>query len=138
MCIDYITKTKLWWKLFKGLQSQYKIIKFFMLMGWDNVSELQPQWAHPPDGARVWTAMVEWHREKQMNSWEKPVPVPLCPPHIPHGLTGREPGPLWWEASLSHGMAYIIKLVIFMSHYRPLYKGRASQHNKMTLTLQNL
>jgi hypothetical protein len=29
----------------------------------------------------------------------KPVPVPLCPPQIPHDLTGREPGPPRWEAS---------------------------------------
>jgi hypothetical protein len=30
---------------------------------------------------------------------EKPVPVPLCPPQIPHGLTpGIEPGPPRWEA----------------------------------------
>jgi hypothetical protein len=29
----------------------------------------------------------------------KPAPVPLCPPRIPHDLTGREPGPLRWEAS---------------------------------------
>jgi hypothetical protein len=25
-------------------------------------------------------------------------PVPLCPPQIPHDLTGCEPGPLRWEA----------------------------------------
>jgi hypothetical protein len=29
----------------------------------------------------------------------KPAPVPLCPPQIPHGLSGREPGPPRWEAS---------------------------------------
>jgi hypothetical protein len=29
----------------------------------------------------------------------KPAPVPLCRPQIPHDLTGREPGPPWWEAS---------------------------------------
>jgi hypothetical protein len=29
----------------------------------------------------------------------KPTPVPLCHPQIPHGLTGREPGPPRWEAS---------------------------------------
>jgi hypothetical protein len=28
----------------------------------------------------------------------KPVPVPLCPPQIPHDLTEREPGPPRWEA----------------------------------------
>jgi hypothetical protein len=37
----------------------------------------------------VWKATVEWYsdRGKPMNSEEKPVPVPLCPPQIPHGLT---------------------------------------------------
>jgi hypothetical protein len=29
----------------------------------------------------------------------KPAPVPLCPPQIPHDLTGSEPGPPRWEAS---------------------------------------
>jgi hypothetical protein len=30
---------------------------------------------------------------------EKPAPVPLCPPRIPHDLNGREPGPLLWETT---------------------------------------
>jgi hypothetical protein len=29
----------------------------------------------------------------------KRAPVPLCPPQIPHDLTGREPGQPRWEAS---------------------------------------
>jgi hypothetical protein len=29
----------------------------------------------------------------------KPVPVPLCPPQIPHDLIRCEPGPPRWEAS---------------------------------------
>jgi hypothetical protein len=29
----------------------------------------------------------------------KPAPVPLCPPQIPHDLTGCKPRPLLWEAS---------------------------------------
>jgi hypothetical protein len=29
----------------------------------------------------------------------KPAPVPLCPPQIPHDLTGCEPGPSELEAS---------------------------------------
>jgi hypothetical protein len=29
----------------------------------------------------------------------KPAPVPLRLPHIPHDLTGREPGPPLWESS---------------------------------------
>jgi hypothetical protein len=31
---------------------------------------------------------VEWYWQgKTEGLWEKPVPVPLCPPQIPHGLT---------------------------------------------------
>jgi hypothetical protein len=33
------------------------------------------------------------------NTLRKPAPVPLCPPQISHGLTGREPGRPLWEAS---------------------------------------
>jgi hypothetical protein len=36
----------------------------------------------------VWRATVEWYwQEKTEELGEKPVPVPLCPPQIPHGLT---------------------------------------------------
>jgi hypothetical protein len=31
------------------------------------------------------------------NTRRKPAPVPLCPPHTPHALHGREPGPPRWE-----------------------------------------
>jgi hypothetical protein len=33
------------------------------------------------------------------STWRKPAPAPLCPPQIPHDLTGSEPGPSRWEAS---------------------------------------
>jgi hypothetical protein len=29
----------------------------------------------------------------------KPAPVPLCPPQIPHDLSGREPSSPQWEPS---------------------------------------
>jgi hypothetical protein len=36
----------------------------------------------------VWRATVEWYWQvKTEELGEKPVPVPLCPPQIPHGLT---------------------------------------------------
>jgi hypothetical protein len=36
----------------------------------------------------VWRATVEWHWQgKPEELGEKPVPVPLCPPQISHGLT---------------------------------------------------
>jgi hypothetical protein len=31
-------------------------------------------------------------RGKLKNSWDKPVPMPLCPPQIPHGLTQAQTG----------------------------------------------
>jgi hypothetical protein len=33
------------------------------------------------------------------STWSRPAPVPLCPPQIPHDLTGRESGPPRWEAN---------------------------------------
>jgi len=36
----------------------------------------------------AWRATVEWYWQgKTEELGEKPVPVPLCPPQIPHGLT---------------------------------------------------
>jgi hypothetical protein len=48
----------------------------------------------------VWRATVEWYidRGKPKNSEKKPVPVPLCPPQIPHGLTL-----VWTQASAVRG-----------------------------------
>jgi hypothetical protein len=43
---------------------------------------------HPPDDTWAWRATAEWYwwgKTKEVR--EKPVPVPLCPPQIPHGLT---------------------------------------------------
>jgi hypothetical protein len=60
----------------------------FMSICWDYVCELRP----------VHLFISSWYismgprrndtdRGKPKNSWEKRVPLPLCPPHIPHGLT---------------------------------------------------
>jgi hypothetical protein len=41
-----------------------------------------------PDDVWVWRATVEWYWQgKTKGLLENPVPVPLCPPQIPHGLT---------------------------------------------------
>jgi hypothetical protein len=40
-----------------------------------------------PQMIRVWRAMVEWYWQGKTELGEKPVPVPLYPPQIPHGLT---------------------------------------------------
>jgi hypothetical protein len=63
----------------------------FITMGWDDISELRPpagllfipQMIYVYDGPR-------WHeidRGKNEELGEKPVPVPLCQPQIPRGLT---------------------------------------------------
>jgi hypothetical protein len=40
-----------------------------------------------PQMIRVWRVTVEWHIDRgKPKNWENPVPVPLCPPQIPHGL----------------------------------------------------
>jgi hypothetical protein len=48
----------------------------------------------PPDDTRV-NMELRWNdivRGRSKTSGEKPGPVPLCPPQIPHGLSGREAG----------------------------------------------
>jgi hypothetical protein len=43
---------------------------------------------HIPQMIWVWRATVEWYWQgKAEELGEKPVPVSLCPPQIPHGLT---------------------------------------------------
>jgi hypothetical protein len=62
----------------------------FMLMWWDYVPELQPLtdvlFIRPSD-IWVWRATVNWNWKGKTELREKPVPVPLCPPQIPHELT---------------------------------------------------
>jgi hypothetical protein len=52
-----------------------------------------------PGDIWVWRAMVErnWQAKKQ-RTWKKPVPVPLCPPQIQHGLTWE-----WTQVSMVRG-----------------------------------
>jgi hypothetical protein len=60
----------------------------------------QPQWNAVDSG-------------KPKNSWEKPVPVPLCPPQIPHGLTrartrasaARDWRPTSWSMARPRGVS---------------------------------
>jgi hypothetical protein len=72
---------------------------------------------HPPDDMSLESdgGMIYW-RENPKNSGKKPVPVPLCPPQIPHGLTRA-----WTPASavrgrrlttwdLSHGAAILLQI----------------------------
>jgi hypothetical protein len=46
---------------------------------------------HPPGNAWVWTAPVEWYWQgKTEEIGEKPVPVPLCSPQIPHRMNHKQ------------------------------------------------
>jgi hypothetical protein len=73
-------------------------IVMFMLMGWDNVSELRP-----PMGLLLIPQVTCEYREPRWHDTDtenqrtqiKPVPVPLCLPQIPHGLTRA-----WTQASI--------------------------------------
>jgi hypothetical protein len=59
-------------------------------MGWDNVSELLSltEILFIPHTIWVWRTTMGWYWQgKTEELGEKPVPVPLCPPQIPHGLT---------------------------------------------------
>jgi hypothetical protein len=49
----------------------------------------------------------------------KPAPVPLCPPQIPHALTGLEPGDkpptLWRGLALSLACNFLAQFVSFFT-----------------------
>jgi hypothetical protein len=62
---------------------------WLIIMKWDYISELLPlvDILFISHVIWVWRAMVEWYIiGKTRELREKPVPVPLCPPQIPHGL----------------------------------------------------
>jgi hypothetical protein len=65
------------------------IIIIIVIIGWD-VSELLPLTDILLIFQMIWAwrdgRMIYW-QGKTEELWEKPVPVPLCPPQIPHGLT---------------------------------------------------
>jgi hypothetical protein len=66
------------------------LVPSFLSMAWDDVSELRSQkgFFYPQGKILAWRAMVEWYwQDKIEELGEKPVPVPLCPPQIPHGMT---------------------------------------------------
>jgi hypothetical protein len=64
------------------LMMMMMMMMLFMLMGWDYISEL---WL--PDDIWAWRTIVELHWQRETEGLrKKPVPVPLCPPQIPHRL----------------------------------------------------
>jgi hypothetical protein len=74
-----------------------------MSTGWDYVSELRPltgllfipQMIYE-SGEPRWNDIDKGKTEKLA---EKPVPMQLYPPQIPHGLTQVQTWAPWWEAS---------------------------------------
>jgi hypothetical protein len=64
---------------------------------------------HPPDDMSVESegGMIYW-KGKTEELREKPVPVPLCPPQISHGLTWERTLPSAATNRLSHGTALYI------------------------------
>jgi hypothetical protein len=73
---------------------RYVIIGVYVFFSWRYVGQTQA-WMPTcvsilciPQMIWVWRATVEWYIDgKTVELWEKPAPVPLCPPQIPHGLT---------------------------------------------------
>jgi hypothetical protein len=57
-----------------------------MSVGWDDVSELRsPVYCLSPRSMESHSGMILTGKTEELG--EKPVPVPLSPPQIPHGLT---------------------------------------------------
>jgi hypothetical protein len=73
--------------------SPCKVTSFFSPWRWGESSTQvwMPTYVsilHIPQMIWVWRAMVEWYIDgKTEELGEKPVPMPLCSPQIPHGLT---------------------------------------------------
>jgi hypothetical protein len=66
-------------------------IFFPLKVGWVYTQTWMPTYVsllRIPQMIWVWRATVEWYWQgKTEELGEKPVPVPFCPQHIPHGLT---------------------------------------------------
>jgi hypothetical protein len=82
----------------------YWLIDYYMLRLRLWTADINGHIVHPPDDMS-WRATVEWYWQgKTEELGEKPVPVPLCPPQISHGLTRART-----RASanhLSHGICF--------------------------------
>jgi hypothetical protein len=67
--------------------------------------------------------LIEWYWQEKMKAvWVKPVPVPLCPPQVPHKLAFDWTRPLQWEATgwptkPKQGPNNIIKSLLIRFHF---------------------
>jgi hypothetical protein len=82
----------------------------------------------PPDDISlwVWRASVEWYwhgKTKQLG--EKPVPVPFCPPQIPHGLSRAriQPSTKYPSCYCSQITSWYQRGIIVLSAVRGEYKA---------------
>jgi hypothetical protein len=86
-------------------RAEWLLVNLFIYFPEDSVCQTQtwmPTYVsilRIPQMIWVWRAPVEWYWQgKAEQLGEKPVPVPLCPPQIPHGLTLA-----WTRASAVRG-----------------------------------
>jgi hypothetical protein len=79
-------------QLYHNISSVYSCklsSSFFMSRGWDHLwtAASNGHIVHPPDDMWVHSIMVEWYWQGNPEELgEKPVPVPVCSPQVPHGL----------------------------------------------------
>jgi hypothetical protein len=95
------------------------LLLWFVPMGWDYVSELRPSRGLLSPIRRYTSMDSRWIVTRENEELgEEPVPVPLCPPQISHGLTRREPGPPRRCAILQYILEkYYLRLYIYLSHW---------------------
>jgi hypothetical protein len=81
----------------------------------------------------VWRATVEWcWQGKTRELGNKPVPVPLCPTQIPHGLPGANPG-LCCERPATNRLSHSHSVTISMKQY-----ARNSQKHTQIVLLHQI
>jgi hypothetical protein len=99
----------------------------FILLGWDDVCVLWPSssLSFIPQMIYIW-ATVEWYWQgKTKELREKCVPVPLCPPQIPHGLNQAQTqasevrgwAMAWPKRAVLQGLSWFIPEFLFRDFY---------------------
>jgi hypothetical protein len=107
----------------------FKVI-FFFKVGWVRPKcrclPLCQHITHSPDDMSLKNngGMIYW-RGKTKELREKPVTVPLCPPHIPHGLTPGVCSERPATNDLSHGTAFKVSYKTnSLNMFGPISGGR--------------
>jgi hypothetical protein len=71
---------------------------------------------HPPDDMSTESHSEMILTRKAKNSREKPVPMPLCSPQIPRGVTGMNPA----TNRMFHGMAFPLCYILYFDRGKGL------------------